>query len=85
VSKITLTTKRQVTLPNELCDELRVGPGDHLDVERRTLDGEAVWLLRPPGPDWSWVGAVARYARGKSHRMADVRASIDLGKARRRR
>lgn len=26
-----LSPKRQVTLPKELCDRLRVAPGDHLD------------------------------------------------------
>ena len=26
-----LSPKRQVTLPKELCDRLRVGPGDHVE------------------------------------------------------
>jgi bifunctional DNA-binding transcriptional regulator/antitoxin component of YhaV-PrlF toxin-antitoxin module len=85
MSKIALTTKRQATLPKQLCDELHVGPGDHLDLERRTLDGEVVWLLRAPGPDWSWVGSAKRYARGKSHDVDDIRASIARGRARERR
>lgn len=83
--KITLTTKRQATLPRQLCDDLGIGPGDRLDLERRTLDGEVVWLLRPSRPDWSWVGVARAYARGKSHELDDVRASIARGRARRAR
>jgi bifunctional DNA-binding transcriptional regulator/antitoxin component of YhaV-PrlF toxin-antitoxin module len=37
-----LTAKRQATLPAALCEELGVGPGDALDVERRVVDGETV-------------------------------------------
>lgn len=83
--RITLTSKRQATLPKQLCEELHVGPGDHLDLERRTLDGEVLWLLRAPGPDWSWIGQARRYARGKSHRLEDIRMSIARGRARERR
>jgi bifunctional DNA-binding transcriptional regulator/antitoxin component of YhaV-PrlF toxin-antitoxin module len=82
VPRITLTTKRQATLPKQLCQDMHVGPGDHLDVERRTLDGKVIWLLRAPGPDWSWVGSARRYARGKSHRLDDIRESIVRGRAR---
>jgi bifunctional DNA-binding transcriptional regulator/antitoxin component of YhaV-PrlF toxin-antitoxin module len=85
VPRITLTTKRQATLPKQLCEDLHVGPGDHLEVERRTLEGEVIWLLRPPGPDWSWIGSARRYARGKSHRLDDIRESIARGRARERR
>jgi bifunctional DNA-binding transcriptional regulator/antitoxin component of YhaV-PrlF toxin-antitoxin module len=76
MAKITLTAKRQATLPKALCDELGVGPGDKLELERRSLSGETVWLVRAPGPDWSWVGSGRRFARGKSHDLDDIRKSV---------
>ncbi len=29
----------------------------------------------------SWFGVFKKYARGKSHRMEDIRASVDKGRA----
>lgn len=75
MSTIKLTSKRQATLPKELCDELHVGPGDELIVERRTIDGETAWVLRPRTVDWSWVGSVP-VAANASHDVDDIRASI---------
>ena len=43
MAKITLTAKRQATLPKALCEELGVGPGDKLELERRSVRGEVVW------------------------------------------
>lgn len=79
MGKLTITAKRQATLPKELCEELGIEPGDRLGVERRVIDGEAVWLLRPGAPDWSWFGAARRHVRGRSHRWSVVRASIERG------
>jgi bifunctional DNA-binding transcriptional regulator/antitoxin component of YhaV-PrlF toxin-antitoxin module len=73
---ITITAKRQATLPVEVCEDLGLTPGDKVGLERRTVDGEAVWVLRAPGRDWSWFGAAGRWARGKSHRWADLERSI---------
>lgn len=81
---ITLTAKRQATLPKEVCDELHVAPGDRLIIERRVIEGESVWILRPGTVDWSWLGSVP-VAEGVSHEMDDVRASIARGRARKRR
>jgi len=39
MAKVAITAKRQATLPATLCDDLGVGPGDVLDVERRVLKG----------------------------------------------
>ncbi len=75
-----LTSKRQATLPKELCAELGVGPGDRLEATRLILDGEPVWVLRPQNVDWEVLGSLARYARGRSHDMEDVRASIAAGR-----
>jgi len=71
-----MTVKRQVTLPAEVCEELGLGPGDKVGLERRVVDGEAVWILRAPGRDWPWFGAAKRYAKGKSHRWRAIERSI---------
>ena len=77
--KLTITAKRQATLPAALCEELGVGPGDTLTVERRELNGEPVWILRAPKPDWSWAGALRRYAEGKPHDWRSIERSIEKG------
>jgi bifunctional DNA-binding transcriptional regulator/antitoxin component of YhaV-PrlF toxin-antitoxin module len=76
---VSITAKRQATLPAALCKELGLGPGTKLAVERRRVGKETVWVLKGPGPDWSWVGSLRRYARGKSHRLRDIRRSIARG------
>ncbi|CAN5389343.1 hypothetical protein BH24GEM3_BH24GEM3_02340 [soil metagenome] len=77
--KLTITAKRQATLPAALCEELGVGPGDTLTLERREIDGEPVWVLRAPKPDWSWAGSLRAYAEGKSHDWDDIERSIEKG------
>lgn len=77
---MTLTTKRQATLPRELCDELNVHPGDRLDLERAVVNGQPVWVLKPHRIDWSWIGTAAVPA-GISHDLDDIRASIERGSA----
>jgi bifunctional DNA-binding transcriptional regulator/antitoxin component of YhaV-PrlF toxin-antitoxin module len=81
MASLKVTTKRQVTLPVALCDELGVAPGDRIEAERRVVDGETVWVLGDSKPDWSWFGAAKKYGRGKSHRWGDVRRSIERGGA----
>jgi len=76
VKTITVTAKRQATLPAEVCEDLGIKPGDKVQLEKRTVDGEPVWLLRAPGRDWSWFGGADRYARGKNHRWEAVEKSI---------
>jgi AbrB family looped-hinge helix DNA binding protein len=78
---ITLTAKRQVTFPKEVCEDLNVEPGDRLIVERQVIDGESVWILRPGKVDWSWMGSVP-VAEGMSHDMDDIRKSIARGRKR---
>jgi bifunctional DNA-binding transcriptional regulator/antitoxin component of YhaV-PrlF toxin-antitoxin module len=79
MTAIKLTTKRQATLPAALCEELGIRPGDTLDVDRRTVGGETVWVLRGRKPDWSWLGAARHYAKGKSHNWAAIKRSIARG------
>lgn len=71
-----MTAKRQATLPAEVCEELGLEPGDKVGLERRVVDGEAVWILRAPGQDWSWFGAARSYAKGKSHRWSAIERGI---------
>lgn len=77
--KLKIPAKRQATLPAALCEELGVGPGDTLTLERHELGGEPVGVLRSPKPDWSWLGAAREYAQGKSHDWADIERSIARG------
>jgi AbrB family looped-hinge helix DNA binding protein len=79
---ITLTAKRQVTFPKEVCEELHIEPGDRLNIERHVIGGESVWILRPGKVDWSWMGSVPVSAE-IGHDMDDIRASIARGRKRR--
>ena len=76
---VTITTNRQATLPAALCKEHGLGPGARVAVERRLVGKETVWVLKGPRPDWSWVGSLRPYAKGKSHRLSDFRRSIARG------
>lgn len=76
---IKLTSKRQATFPASLLKEIGLRPGDKLALERSERKGEVVWILRLPAPETSWIGSLRRYARGKSHRLKDIRAAV--GKA----
>jgi bifunctional DNA-binding transcriptional regulator/antitoxin component of YhaV-PrlF toxin-antitoxin module len=76
---VTITAKRQATLPAALCKELGLAPGTKVSVERRLVGKKTVWILRGPGPDWSWIGSLRRYARGKSHRLRDIERSAARG------
>lgn len=80
MTTMTLTSKRQATLPRELCEDLGVQPGDQLDVERAMVNGQPAWILRPRRLDWSWIGA-AQVPSNVSHDLNDIRASIALGVA----
>lgn len=75
--RIKLTAKRQATLPRSLCEELKLGPGDAIGVEKRIIDGKAVWCLEPVAePDLSWMGRFQNKARGKRHDLPSIRRSI---------
>jgi bifunctional DNA-binding transcriptional regulator/antitoxin component of YhaV-PrlF toxin-antitoxin module len=77
--KLRITAKRQATLPAALCEELGIEPGDTLTLERRELDGEPVWVVRAPKPDWSWAGALRPYAEGRSHDWRRIERSMEKG------
>jgi bifunctional DNA-binding transcriptional regulator/antitoxin component of YhaV-PrlF toxin-antitoxin module len=78
LKKIKLTAKRQATLPQALCKELNLKPGDAIAVQKRIVDGKAVWCLEPVAePDLSWMARFKGKARGKRHDMASIRKSIE--------
>ena len=79
MSAIKVTTKRQATLSAEFCRELGIKPGDEINVERRLMGGERVWILQPATPSLSWFGSLKKYTRHKSHDMEDIRKSIGRG------
>jgi bifunctional DNA-binding transcriptional regulator/antitoxin component of YhaV-PrlF toxin-antitoxin module len=77
VYTITLTSKRQATLPAVLCEQLGIRPGDKITLERQEGDGKTVWILHgKKAVDWSWAGAGRKYAKGKSHDWDDIEHSI---------
>lgn len=74
---ITLTAKRQATLPAVLCEQLGVHPGDKITLERKEAGGGTVWILHgKKKADWSWAAAGRKYAKGKSHNWDDIERSI---------
>ena len=79
MSAIKVTAKRQATLPVEFCRELGIKPGDGINVEKRMMGKERVWILQPASPSLSWFGSLKKYARNKSHDLADIRKSIGRG------
>ncbi len=82
--RIRMTTKRQATFPRRLCEEMRLEPGNALQVEPATLDGRRVWVLSAPPepPDMSWVGSLRRHAgSSRALSMEAVRAKIVEGMA----
>ena len=78
VRRLKLTSKRQATLPIETCEELGVGPGDVIELERRVENGERRWLLRPlRSRSRAWVGCLsADVTPVGSHSMRAIRRSI---------
>lgn len=79
MASIKLTSKRQATLPVELCREMGIKPGDELKVEKRLVGRERVWTLRPASNSLDWYGSLSEYAKGKSHDLSEIRKSIGKG------
>lgn len=81
---IRLTSKRQATFPAQVLEEMGVGPGDELYLERREGEKGAEWVLSAAAPKPerpAWFGAAQRYAKGKSTDMEDIRRSVEIGRA----
>lgn len=74
---IRITSKRQATLPAQLCKDMDIKPGDDLILERHFMNGSLVWVLRSPQVgSCPWYGKLKAYAAGKSHDIESIRQSI---------
>lgn len=81
---MTLTAKRQATLPVETCKSLGLKPGDVVELEARDEGGGRVWVLRPrPVRARKWFGCLDAFGREVAdHSMDSVRASVAAGRKR---
>lgn len=79
MADVKITAKRQATLPARLCEDLGLQPGDRVRVERKVIEGETLWVIRPNRPTWNFFGAVRKYARGKKHAWSAVRRGVEEG------
>ncbi len=79
IKTVRLTSKRQATLPVQLCEELGVKPGDEIILERQKTEDEITWLLKPKKKIQSrWFAQLKKYAKNKEHDMASIRGSIGV-------
>ena len=80
---IKLTSKRQATFPAQLCRELGVKAGEELILERKKIEGDVVWIIKPKKRvNTKWFSGLKKYAQDKNHDMESIRSSIgkNLGK-----
>ena len=56
-----------------------VEAGDRIDVERRIVNGQPLWILTPERKDWSWIGSISVPTR-VPHDMESIRESIARGR-----
>ncbi len=55
MARSTITSKRQVTIPKEICDVLDVGPGDKITWE---VNGGRVAVTTERPKLWQWEGFI---------------------------
>ncbi|MHA6690800.1 AbrB/MazE/SpoVT family DNA-binding domain-containing protein [Devosia sp. A449] len=70
----TLTSKGQMTLPKDVRDDLKVGPGDKIDIIKR----DGVYLLRPRR---SAVDLIGKYKRPGQQPLTVEDMDEAIGKA----
>jgi bifunctional DNA-binding transcriptional regulator/antitoxin component of YhaV-PrlF toxin-antitoxin module len=74
IQTLKLTAKRQATFPAEFCSRYNLHPGDRLILDRREIDGEATWTLKPVASVRTpWFGVLRKYGTEKSHSMDEIR------------
>jgi AbrB family looped-hinge helix DNA binding protein len=80
---VKLTSKRQVTFPVEVCDDLGLEPGDELELIPRVDGGERFWILQKrKASARPWIGCLEAYAKNaEDHSMDAIRESIRKGRA----
>jgi len=57
MTRSTITSKRQTTVPKQVCDALDVGPGDQITWEIK--EGRVAVTTERPGL-WRWKGFIKR-------------------------
>lgn len=79
---IKLTSKRQATLPSQVCEKLGLKPGDDIDLIPKIVDGEQVWVLQKhAAPSRPWLGSLRKFAvNATDHSMEAIRESIAKGR-----
>ncbi len=78
MSTIKITAKRQTVLPKLLCEDMHVGPGDHLEVELVEVDGERLWALKPARkPELPAFGMLRKYVKDKLPDWEQTRRRLD--------
>ncbi|MFA5264176.1 MAG: AbrB/MazE/SpoVT family DNA-binding domain-containing protein [Opitutaceae bacterium] len=84
MTTLTLTAKRQATLPVETCKSLGLKPGDVVELEARDEANGRVWVLRPrPARARRWIGSLQSFVRPVAdHSLEAVRKSIAAGRKR---
>lgn len=82
MTTMTLTSKRQATLPRETCEALGLKPGDVIELEPRSEGKDRVWVLRPrPSRTREWVGCLGpRAGNVTNHSLSAIRKSIAAGR-----
>jgi len=55
MARSTITSKRQTTIPKEVCEALDVGPGDKITWE---VNGRRVAVTTEQPGLWRWLGTV---------------------------
>ena len=79
---IKLTSKRQATLPAELCKDLALEPGDEIELCPVLNKGKPQWIMQKRElPVRHWQGTLRKYADGVSNHSIDaIRESILKGR-----
>ena len=73
---VKITSKRQVTFPKRVLDELGVGPGDQLEL----LEGPDGFTLRPRRIDLSKLGYLERQDPAQELRLSTSASSGTSGR-----
>jgi AbrB family looped-hinge helix DNA binding protein len=70
MARSTITSKRQTTVPKEVCDALEVGPGDKITWE---VQGGRVAVTTARPALWRWAGTVKGGPDDAVQAVADAR------------
>ena len=63
MATIKLTSKRQATLPVQVCQELGIATGDKMELLPLHHNNQKVWVLKPVLKSTSpWIGSLSHFA-----------------------